>query len=132
MSYWVHVLPRVAGQACRHVANVLYMHACMNKEAIWQGDLAVSCAWIPYTLHPQEARRLHRGRKALSVASFAIFDALAARRAKGQPLMPLAEGLLSAVHPSSGRRLSRDEAAAEIALQMIGQESVPWTVTWAM
>jgi hypothetical protein len=75
---------------------------------------------------------MQRGRRALSAASLAVYDTLSARRAKGRALTLFAAGLLGAAHPVSGRPLSRDEAAAEIALQMIGQESVPWTVAWAM
>lgn len=86
--------------------------------------------WAPWLC--KDARKLHHGRQALSEASLAIYDIIAARKRKGEALLPFAEGLLGVVHPKTGLPLTRDQVAAELALQMIGQESVPWTVAWAL
>jgi hypothetical protein len=44
----------------------------------------------------------------------------------------LAACLLRVVDPHSGQPYTQQQLQAELLMQMVGQESVPWTVAWTL
>jgi hypothetical protein len=84
------------------------------------------------SLHLQESRTFHAQRRHMMSVTHQIACHIESLRPAPATDFSLGASLSRLREPASGQLFSTQALQAEIFLEIVGQESVPWTVAWTL
>lgn len=85
-------------------------------------------------MHPslQESRAFHAQRRHMMSVTHRIAKHIESVRSAPLRELSLASGLAGLREPATGELFSTEALQAEVFLEIVGQESVPWTMAWTL